>query len=395
MKSEVFKDGGLPKKIIHSAESTCGLMSEDQAAAYTDQLHSVQRGQIKMIQALQAFKRISLSHRPYDRWLEDPESFAASSGRLAEFFKILDDIAAKQEKVLIFVESREVQPILAQVLKEKYGLPKLPLIINGEVNGAARQGFVTEFQTGPAGFNAIIISPKAGGVGLNLVAANHVVHLQRWWNPAVEDQCNDRAYRIRQKRDVHIYTPVSKHPVDAIPSYDLVLDGILTQKRTLANSLFVPSELGAKDFTSTFMEGEAEPASSYREMSLAETYALETGEAFEDYVRSALMDAGFKVSLTPRSHDGKCDLVAKKGQSVVLCQVKQVRSDKTLQQGVDEIIDARARYESHNPSHLALITNAKAISGAQNTLARQKSVIVLDAQALAHFGYSLAGQLTH
>ena len=145
--------------------------------------------------------------------------------------------------MLIFVESREVQPILAQVLKDKYGLPKLPLIINGEVNGAARQGFVTEFQTGPAGFNAIIISPKAGGVGLNLVAANHVVHLQRWWNPAVEDQCNDRAYRIRQERDVHIYTPVSKHPVEAIPSSDLVLDGILTQKRTLANSLFVPSEL--------------------------------------------------------------------------------------------------------------------------------------------------------
>ena len=61
------------------------------------------------------------------------------------------------------------------------------------------------------------------------------------------------------------------------------------------------------------------------------------------------MDAGFKVSLTPRSHDGKCDLVAKKGQTVVLCQVKQVRSDKTLQQGVDEIIDSRARYESHHP----------------------------------------------
>ena len=73
MKSEVFKDGGLPKKIIHSAESTCGLMSEDQAAAYTDQLHGVQRGQIKMIRALQALS-ISLSHRPYDRWLEDPES---------------------------------------------------------------------------------------------------------------------------------------------------------------------------------------------------------------------------------------------------------------------------------------------------------------------------------
>ncbi len=155
----------------------------------------------------------------------------------------------------------------------------------------------------------------------------------------------------------------------------------------------VPSELGAKDSASTFIGGEAEHASSDREMSLAETYALATGDAFDYFMRSALMDADFNVSLTPTFHDGKCDLLAKKGQSAALCQVKQFRSDKTLQQGVNEILDSRVRYESHNPTHLALITNAKAISGPQSTLVRHKSVVVLSAQDLAHFGHSLGGQL--
>ena len=79
-----------------------------------------------------------------------------------------------------------------------------PMQINGEVCGEKRQALVDEFQAQRGAFDAMILSPRAGGVGLTLTSANHVIHLSRWWNPAVEDQCTDRVYRIGQERTVLI-----------------------------------------------------------------------------------------------------------------------------------------------------------------------------------------------
>lgn len=390
LKSEVFGEGDMPKKIVHPASSTSMVMPPEQAEAYNTQLEAVQRGEIKTIQALQAFKRISLAPRPYDHWLDDPAGFISASGRLGEFFRILDEIENRNEKVLVFVESRELQPVLAQVLKERYSLPKLPLVINGSVSGESRQNSVNAFQQEAAGFNVMLISPKAGGVGLTLTAANNVVHLERWWNPAVEDQCNDRAYRIGQKRDVNVYTPVARHPVAEIPSFDLVLDGILSRKRGLAESLFVPSELSPEDFAEMFGGlSSAGRSRGFSPMSILESYDIETGEGFEDYVADAFFDSGFSVSKTKKSWDGGCDLIAKSGQSVVLCQVKQVRSDKTLMEGVDEIVKARGRYESQNPTHLVLVTNAKELAPTQARLAQANGVILLLGGSISHYGEAL------
>jgi superfamily II DNA or RNA helicase/Holliday junction resolvase-like predicted endonuclease len=390
LKSGVFGDGDMPNKIVHPALTTSMVMPPEQAEAYDAQLEAVQRGQIKTIQALQAFKRISLAPRPYDHWLDDPVGFIAASGRLGEFFKILDAVQARNEKVLIFVESRELQPVLAQVLKERYGLAKLPLIINGSVSGESRQKSVNEFQEELAGFNVMLISPKAGGVGLTLTAANNIVHLERWWNPAVEDQCNDRAYRIGQKRDVNVYTPVARHPISEVPSFDLVLDGILSRKRGLAESLFLPSELSPEDFTEMF-EGvsTAGRKRAFSPMSILESYDLETGEGFEDYVADAFHDSDFSVSKTKKSWDGGCDLIAKSGEVVVLCQVKQVRSDKALMEGVEEVIKAKSRYQSQNPTHLVLVTNAKELASSQVRMADGSDVILILGDSIAHYGQAL------
>jgi hypothetical protein len=394
LKSEVFKDGDMPEKVIHPASSTCATMPPEQASAYQSELESVQKGETSMVQALQRFKRISLAPRNYSSWMDDPDDFIGSSGRLVEFFKVLDQVSLRNEKALVFLESLELQPILAQVLKERYGLKRLPLIINGSVSGISRQNSVNEFQSEEAGFNVMLISPKAGGVGLTLTAANNVIHLERWWNPAVEDQCNDRAYRIGQKKNVNVYTPVSKHPVNEIPSFDLVLDGILTRKRGLAESLFVPSELSPDDFAEMFSgQGSVKPETSFSPISLAESYALETGEEFEDYVGSSLHYAGFTVNRTQRSWDYGCDLIAKSGADTVLVQVKQVRSDKILAMGVDEILSARDRYSSHNPTVLVLITNAKEISRSQSDLARRREVIILTGEVVGDFGGSLRAKL--
>jgi len=86
----------------------------------------------------------------------------------------------------------------------------------------------------------LILSPKAAGVGLNIVAANHVIHLSRWWNPAVEDQCNDRVYRIGQTKPVSIHIPMATHPEFPDEAFDEVLDRLLENKRRLSRDMLTP-----------------------------------------------------------------------------------------------------------------------------------------------------------
>jgi len=154
----------------------------------------------------------------------------------------LDKIARADEKSLIFVESLDMQPVLAALIQQRFGLDRPPLLISGKVSGPARQQRVNEFQQRGAGFDVIILSPRAGGVGLTLTAANHVIHLSRWWNPAVEDQCTDRVYRIGQKRDVHIYYPQAIHPDPDLreASFDLKLHALLARKRDLSREFLIP-----------------------------------------------------------------------------------------------------------------------------------------------------------
>ena len=126
LKVDVFKDTTFPDKVVHSAHRTCGLMPERQALMYKNEHDRVNRGEIKILQGLHAWKRISLAPRPFDTWLEGSDAFIKDSGRLIEFFKILDSVSEAREKALIFLENRELQPILAQVLKERYALRKIP-----------------------------------------------------------------------------------------------------------------------------------------------------------------------------------------------------------------------------------------------------------------------------
>jgi hypothetical protein len=116
--------------------------------------------------------------------------------------------------------------------------------ISGSVAGDLRQRLVDDFQTRPVGFDVMILSPKAGGVGLTITAANHVIHLTRWWNPAVEDQATDRAYRIGQTKDVSVWVPIAEHPDPSLKdaSFDHRLAALLKRKRTLAQGLLAEPE---------------------------------------------------------------------------------------------------------------------------------------------------------
>ena len=99
-----------------------------------------------------------------------------------------------------------MQAALTEILQRRYDLPDPPQVINGDVPGGKRLARAEEFEQQP-GFGVLILSPRAGGVGLTITGANHVIHLGRWWNPAIEDQATDRVYRIGQDKPVHVYTP--------------------------------------------------------------------------------------------------------------------------------------------------------------------------------------------
>ena len=108
------------------------------------------------------------------------DEYIKMSARLSQAFDKLEDIAAKDEKVIIFVNNRRIQSVLARLIEQKCGCPR-PEFIRGDTIPGQRQEIVNRF-SGLKGFAALVLSPRAAGVGLNIVAANHVIHLDRWWN---------------------------------------------------------------------------------------------------------------------------------------------------------------------------------------------------------------------
>jgi SNF2 family DNA or RNA helicase len=168
---------------------------------------------------------------------------------------ILDNVHSKGEKALIFCEAIDVQEYLSGYLQQRYQLPNRPFRINGSVDGYTRKRFVDEFQSVPEGeFDVMLLSPKAGGVGLTVTAANHVIHLTRWWNPAVEDQSTDRAFRIGQKKTVHVYIPLALHPKYKDQSFDANLNRLLHNKRNLSMNALLPGTLSKEDMHSLFSD---------------------------------------------------------------------------------------------------------------------------------------------
>jgi superfamily II DNA or RNA helicase len=261
---------GLPAKHVHRFEAD---MPPTQAAAYRDLVVRAAAGAAGdtlgkggMLSTLAAMRGVSLHPLDPRQAPMDLVAYAKDSARLSRTLEILDKIAASQEKALVFVEDLAMQEHLACLIQTRFRLPSLPMRINGSVPGPKRQALVDRFQGDRGRFDVMILSPKAGGVGLTLTSANHVVHLSRWWNPAVEDQATDRVFRIGQTRDVHVYLPLAVHPEPAIreSSFDLRLDALIERKRQLTRDLFLPPDADESELTDLFREvsmgGDEQPA---------------------------------------------------------------------------------------------------------------------------------------
>jgi SNF2 family DNA or RNA helicase len=137
------------------------------------------------------------------QFLGDNSSIPGRSGKLARLTEMLEEILEVGDRALVFSQFAEMGKILQQHLQETYG--REALFLHGGVPKRQRDRMVERFQDEEAGPPVFILSLKAGGTGLNLTRASHVFHFDRWWNPAVENQATDRAFRIGQVRNVQVH----------------------------------------------------------------------------------------------------------------------------------------------------------------------------------------------
>jgi SNF2 family DNA or RNA helicase len=164
-----------------------------------------------------------------DKKTHSQEDLAGRSGKLERLAEMLDEIMAQGERALIFTQFAEMGQLLSGYLPSALGYGTV--FLHGGVPAKSRDQLVRRFQEDPRGPPVFILSLKAGGTGLNLTRANHVFHFDRWWNPAVEDQATDRAFRIGQKRNVQV------HKFLTVGTMEEMIDEMIENKKGLAQSV--------------------------------------------------------------------------------------------------------------------------------------------------------------
>ncbi len=227
----------LPAKTEMRAE--CGL-SKKQAALYqqivddlAEQLKQMkERDKSDGIQrrgiVLATMMRLKQVCNHPSQYLAVAEFSPDDSGKFARLATICEPIAERQEKMLVFTQFQSICGPLAEYLGKVFGRPGL--VLHGGVPVGKRKELVRRFQEEDA-FPFFVISVKAGGTGLNLTAASHVVHFDRWWNPAVENQATDRAFRIGQKRNVLVHKFVCRGTLEER------IDQMIRDKQELADEV--------------------------------------------------------------------------------------------------------------------------------------------------------------
>jgi SNF2 family DNA or RNA helicase len=151
------------------------------------------------------------------------------SGKLGRLLEMLDEVMAVGDRVLVFTQFAEMGQLLRGFLQQRLGVSTQ--FLHGGTPARQRAAMVERFHEDPAGPPIFILSLKAGGVGLNLTRANHVFHFDRWWNPAVENQATDRAFRIGQQRNVQV------HKFVCIGTLEEKIDAMIESKKALAESV--------------------------------------------------------------------------------------------------------------------------------------------------------------
>lgn len=377
LKQDVAKD--LPKKNLKVLTRT---MPEIQANRYfveidlakNDNLDGVNRRN-QILKSLWAIRDIS--DHPYlvDNQINmfNSSELISSSAKLQILIEVLYEIQSKSEKAIIFADRKETQKMLQKVIYETFKISP-PSIINGDTPSSkqketssklSRQQTIDRFQK-EEGFNVIIMSQLAAGVGLNVVGANHVIHYTRHWNPAKEEQATDRAYRIGQTRDVTVYYPMAVFPEsfqnekgERQKSFDEILDVLLSRKKSLASSTLFPSEQSEVRPDEIFDDvfGNIKNQNNNKPLTFTEIEKLNP-RLFEAYVASLYTKQGFQVYLTPFANDKGADVVALSPNGNYLIQAKQSQSSVS-NDAIQEVVTSKNYYENHfsEKFNLVVLTN--------------------------------------
>ncbi len=217
----------LPEKIIIDEYST---MTKEQAGLYQSlvdesfkMMENEENTGALVLKLIISLKQICNHPRNFDKKSPiDPKL----SGKAQQLLALLETILQRNEKVLIFTQYVEMGEIMVKIIEDV--LLTTPLFLKGSQTKKKRDEIVESFQNDPK-YKIFILSLKAGGVGLNLTQANHVIHYDLWFNPAVENQATDRAFRIGQKRNVSVYRFITKD------SFEEKIDKMIKAKQELSN----------------------------------------------------------------------------------------------------------------------------------------------------------------
>jgi len=237
LKTDPLVINDLPEKI--ETRVYCSLTKE-QATLYEavvqDMLKKIQelnginrRGMI--LSALSRFKQI-VNHPAL--FLKDSNKIEGRSGKLERLHEILEEILSEGDSVLIFTQFVKMGELLRTSLIKRFRINVL--FLHGGIGRKTRENMIKGFQSEKSTSSIFILSLKAGGVGLNLTNANHVIHYDRWWNPAVENQATDRAFRIGQKKNVQVHKFVCPGTLEE------KIDDMLEEKKDLAKNIIGTGE---------------------------------------------------------------------------------------------------------------------------------------------------------
>jgi non-specific serine/threonine protein kinase len=231
MKTDRSIIADLPEKT--EIKAYCGL-SKRQAALYEQAVQDLEKSleetdgiQRKGVVLAMLMRLKQICNHP-SQWLNDNGWAEEDSGKWARLREIAEVVAARQEKMLVFTQFREMTGPLAGFLGQIFG--RSGLVLHGETAVKNRKTLVQRFQEDES-VPFFVLSLKAGGSGLTLTAASHVVHVDRWWNPAVENQATDRAFRIGQKKAVVVHKFICRGTVEE------KIDRLIESKRGLSNEL--------------------------------------------------------------------------------------------------------------------------------------------------------------
>ena len=236
MKTDRSVIADLPDKT--EIKAYCHL-SRKQAALYAQAIEDLARSleeadgiQRKGVVLATLMRLKQICNHP-SQWLNEGGWAEPDSGKLARLREVAEVVASRQEKMLVFTQFREAAGPLAAFLKGIFG--RTGLVLHGDTQVKQRGALVRRFQDDET-VPFFVLSLKAGGAGLTLTAASHVVHFDRWWNPAVENQATDRAFRIGQKKNVLVHKFVCRGTVEE------KIDTMIEEKQGLSDALLTGSD---------------------------------------------------------------------------------------------------------------------------------------------------------